>query len=122
MLRQNVIRAEDGASPCRKRLSESRELPQECSADTKILFGSNQSSDAELDEAKHGQELEQKADETSRATLLISQSAGVLANDNSFKLGDRQPPPAWRLYGEQIVKFPTQSPECSSAQDIRAAK
>ena len=41
VLRQNVIRAEDGASPCRKRLNESRELPQGCSADTKILFGSN---------------------------------------------------------------------------------
>src|ERR1700722_9041648 len=30
VFRQNVIRAESGTSPCRKRLSESRELPQGC--------------------------------------------------------------------------------------------
>ena len=40
VLRQNVIRAENGASPCRKRLSESRELTQGCSAAPKILSGS----------------------------------------------------------------------------------
>jgi hypothetical protein len=39
-----------------------------------------QSSDAELDEAKHGQELQLKADETPGVMLLISQPAGALAN------------------------------------------
>jgi len=41
VLRQNVIRAENGASPCRKRLSERRELLQGCSADARILCGSS---------------------------------------------------------------------------------
>lgn len=41
VFRQNVICAENGASSCRKRLSESRELPQACSADAKFIFGSN---------------------------------------------------------------------------------
>jgi hypothetical protein len=41
VLRQNVIRAEDGASPCRECLNENRELSQECSPDAEILFGNN---------------------------------------------------------------------------------
>ena len=39
--RQNVIRSEDGASPCRNRLSENPKLPKGCSAERKILSGSN---------------------------------------------------------------------------------
>ena len=41
----------------------------------------NQRSKAKPDESKHGQELYQNAGETTAAMLLISKSAGVLAND-----------------------------------------
>jgi hypothetical protein len=43
----------------------------------------NQSPEAEPDESKQGQDLYQNAGETTAAMLLISKSAGVLANDTS---------------------------------------
>jgi hypothetical protein len=44
----------------------------------------NQSSEAELEGSKHGQELYQNGDETTTPMLLISSSAGVLANDTAL--------------------------------------
>ena len=42
----------------------------------------DQHAEAEPDEAKHGQDLYQNGGEMAAAILLISQSAGVLANHN----------------------------------------
>jgi len=41
VLRQNVTRAENGARSCPEPLSKSRELPHACSAEAKLLSGSN---------------------------------------------------------------------------------
>ena len=51
-----------------------------------LIAVSAHASELELEESKHGQELYQSGDETTALMLLISSSAGVLANDTASKI------------------------------------
>jgi hypothetical protein len=65
--------------PRDKFLAQCRVLEEKTLTRTKEA---NQSSEVELEESKHGQELYQNGHETTAPMLLISSSARVLANDS----------------------------------------